>query len=178
MMFAMIGCCITWMAQTIAASQVGLKPGESGFETQAEADAAHLNKAAGNASVAIIFIFGAVYSIGITPLQALYPVELLSYEQRAKGMAWSSFCVNAALVLNQWAVSISLQKIGWYTFIIWTIWCVVQTGIFYFLMPETRRRTLEELDKVFEAQHPVKASLQPHKVAVTSEGTILASEEI
>jgi hypothetical protein len=52
------------------------------------------------------------------------------------------------------------------------------TVVFYFLMPETRRRTLEELDKIFEAKRPVKESLKPHKVAVNAEGTILASEEL
>ena len=45
-------------------------------------------------------------------------------------------------------------------------------------MPETKQRTLEELDKIFEAPNPVKASLIPKKLAVDSEGTILASERI
>jgi hypothetical protein len=57
-------------------------------------------------------------------------------------------------------------------------WCAFMTVVFYFLMPETRRRTLEELDKIFEAKRPVKESLKPHKVAVNAEGTILASEEL
>lgn len=122
--------------------------------------------------------FGAVYSIGITPLQALYPVEVLSYEQRAKGMALSSFAVNCSLVLGQWAISLALQRIGWKTMVIFCIWAAFQTVVFYFLMPETRRRTLEELDAIFAAKNPVKASLKPHKVAVNAEGTILASEEI
>ena len=136
------------------------------------------NDNAARATIAFIFIFGAVYSIGITPLQALYPVEVLSYEQRAKGMAHSGFWVNSVLVLNQWAVGMALAKIGWKTFIVWTIWCACQFAIFYVLMPETRRRTLEELDKIFEAPNPVKESLKPKKVAVNSEGTVLASEEI
>jgi MFS family permease len=37
------------------------------------------------AIIAIIFLFGFVYGVGYTPLQALYPVEVLSYESRAKG---------------------------------------------------------------------------------------------
>lgn len=57
------------------------------------------------------------------------------------------------------------------------VWCAFQTVVFYFLMPETRRRTLEELDKIFEAPRPVKESIKPRKVAVNSEGTIIASEE-
>jgi MFS family permease len=37
------------------------------------------------AIIAIIFLFGFVYGVGYTPLQALYPVECLKYESRAKG---------------------------------------------------------------------------------------------
>jgi hypothetical protein len=36
-----------------------------------------------------------VYSVGFTPLQALYPVEVLSFEMRAKGMGFSGFAVAA-----------------------------------------------------------------------------------
>lgn len=49
--------------------------------------------------------------------------------------------------------------------------------VFYFFMPETRRRTLEELDKIFEAPRPVKESLKPRKMAVDADGTVLASED-
>lgn len=45
------------------------------------------NVAASNATVAIIYLFGFTFSIGFTPFQALYPVECLTFETRAKGMA-------------------------------------------------------------------------------------------
>ena len=48
--------------------------------------------------------------------------------------------------------------------------------MFYFMMPETRKRTLEELDRIFEARNPVKASLAAREIAVDEEGTIVASE--
>jgi MFS family permease len=41
--------------------------------------------------IVLIFIFSAVFSTGFTPVQALYPSEVLSYEFRAKGMALVSF---------------------------------------------------------------------------------------
>lgn len=44
------------------------------------------NKAASNATVAMIYLFGFTFSIGFTPFQALYPVECLTFETRAKGM--------------------------------------------------------------------------------------------
>jgi hypothetical protein len=49
--------------------------------------------------------------------------------------------------------------------------------VFYFLLPETKKRTLEELDLVFEAPNPVKASLVPQKIAIAQDGTVLAAEK-
>lgn len=49
----------------------------------------HIYKSAPAADVSITFIFlvGIVFSAAYTPLQALYPVEVLAFDQRAKGMA-------------------------------------------------------------------------------------------
>ena len=61
-------------------------------------------------------------------MQALYPVELLSFEQRAKGMAFSSLCVNAALVLNGYAFSRAIKRIKWHVYFVYLGWCAVQTA--------------------------------------------------
>ena len=164
MLGSMAGCTIVWIGMTIATSQF--------------AQSGETNQSAATATIAMIFLFGFVYSLGITPLQALYPVEVLSFEMRAKGMAFSSLAVNAGGLLNSYAWPISLAKIGWHTYIVFVVWDAIQFAVFYFLMPETKKRTLEELDTIFEAPNPVKASLIPKKLAVDSEGTILASEEI
>lgn len=121
---------------------------------------------AAKATIAFIFIFMVVYSSCWTPLQALYPVEVLSYEMRAKGMAFSSLATNAAGLLNQFAWPVALQHIEWKTYIIFMIWCFIQAIILYFLIPETKGRTLEELDDVFQAPNPVKASLEKTQVKV------------
>ncbi|GAB7362863.1 hypothetical protein MBLNU230_g3165t1 [Neophaeotheca triangularis] len=162
MLGSMGGCCIVWIGMTIASAQF--------------AQSNDTNDAAARATLAMIFVFGGVYSFGITPLQALYPVEVLSFEMRAKGMAFSGFAVAIGGLLNQFAWPISLAEIGWRTYIVFVVWDAVQFVVFYFLMPETRRRTLEELDLVFEAKNPVKASLVPHRLAVGHDGTVLASE--
>ena len=61
MLFSMTSCCVVWIGMTVATWQID----ESG---QTNADA-------GRAALAMIFLFGAFYSVGITPLQALYPVR-------------------------------------------------------------------------------------------------------
>jgi MFS family permease len=55
----------------------------------------HGNTAAAKASVAFIFLIGIVFSFAYTPLQQLYPAETLSFEQRAKGLAFAAMCTNA-----------------------------------------------------------------------------------
>jgi len=162
-LFSMAACCVVWIGMTASTSTFAAS-GDN-------------NASAAKATVACIFIFGAVFSIGITPLQALYPVEVLSFEMRAKGMAFSSLAVAAGGLLNQFAWPISLAKIGWHTYIIFVVWCAIQWVVFYFFLPETKKRTLEELDNIFEARNPVKASLAGRKVAVAYDGTILASTE-
>lgn len=92
-------------------------------------------------------------------------------------MAFSALAVNAGGLLNQFAWPIALRNIGWRTYIVFCIWCAVQAAVFYFFLPETKGRTLEELDLVFEAKNPVKASLQARKVAIADNGIIVASED-
>lgn len=164
MLFSMIGCCVVWIGMTTATAL---------FSESKETD-----EAAAKASIAMIFIFGAVYSVGLTPLQALYPVEVLSFEMRAKGMAFSALAVNAGGMMGQFAWPIALEKIKWKTYIVFIVWDFVQSAVFYFMMPETKNRTLEELDRIFEAKNPVKTSLIHHKVALASDGTVLASDDV
>lgn len=164
MLFSMGGCALVWVGMTVS--------------TGIFANSDKQNTAAAQASIAFVFIFGAVYSVGLTPLQALYPVEVLSFEMRAKGMAFSNLAVSAGGLLNQFAWPVALQKIGWHTYIIFIIWDVIQFFVFYFFLPETRKRTLEELDAVFESRNPVKESLKAHKVSLNSSHVVVASEEL
>ncbi|RBQ99569.1 hypothetical protein VDGD_20077 [Verticillium dahliae] len=134
--------------------------------------------AASKACLAMIFLFGSFYSVGITPLQALYPVEVLSFEMRAKGMAFSNLAVNAAGLLNQFAWPVSMETLAWKTYIIFTIWDLAQTVIIYFYLPETKGRTLEELDEVFAAKNPVKHSLQKKEIAVDAHGDVVNVQNV
>jgi MFS family permease len=90
LLFSNAGCCVVWLGTTVAAAmyQASIPPGETDGT----------NKAASIASLTCIFLFGAVYSVGITPLQALYPVEVLSFEMRAKGMGFSGLMVSVGML--------------------------------------------------------------------------------
>jgi len=175
LLFSFTACTVIWLAMTIASAEFaksggGIAPDGSAMQGT--------NTAASKASLAFIFMFGSFYSVGITPLQALYPVEVLSFEMRAKGMAFSSLAVNAAGLLNQFAWPVSMRNIGWHTYIIFTIWDAIQVVIVYLLLPETKGRTLEELDEFFEAKNPVKMSTTKKSLAVTQHGDVVNVQDV
>ncbi|TVY29201.1 Lactose permease [Lachnellula hyalina] len=178
LLFSNIGCCVVWLAVTISTAiyTKSIPPLDPNADPTIKVYGT--NKTAGAASLAFIFIFGAVYSVGFTPLQALYPVEVLSFEMRAKGMGFSGFAVAAAGMLNQFAWPVSLQKIGWHTYIIFTIWCGIQATVVYFFIPETKNRTLEELDEIFNSKNPVKKSIQRKRLGLDAYGDVVNIKEV
>lgn len=132
------------------------------------------NGTAATASVVFIYLFQMAYSFGYTPLQALYPAEVLAYSTRAKGLGMYSFFVNIAALVNTYGVSLGVQKIAWKFYIIYAAWCFVETVIIYLTFPETKGRTLEELDEIFSSKNPVRASLQKKLVTKDKSGEIKA----
>lgn len=58
------------------------------------------------------------------------------------------------------------------------VWDAIQFITWYFMMPETKGTTLEELDDIFAAPNPVKASLKVHKLALNSERQVVTVEDI
>lgn len=110
--------------------------------------------------VVFIFLFGVLFSYGYTPLQALYPVECLNTQTRAKGVAVSNVCMAIAGVYNTFAPPVAMSRIGWRWYFFYIIWDIFEIVIIYFFFVETAGRTLEELDEAFSAKNPVKASLR------------------
>lgn len=81
-------------------------------------------------------------------------------------------------MINQFALPVALQKIQWRTYIIFVIWCAIQATIIYFVIPETRNRTLEEMDDIFQAKNPRKASTQKKKIELDSQANVVNVEKI
>lgn len=127
------------------------------------------SSSASKAEIAFIFIFGFVISAGYTPLQALYPVEVLRYESRAKGMGFYNFWVNIASFYNTFVTGIAFTGAGWKYYFLFIFWDLFEFAFIYFLFVETKNRTLEELTEIFAAKSPVKFSLQKTEVEIISD---------
>jgi len=133
------------------------------------ADGTSTNKSGSNALIAFIYIFGFTFSISFTPFQALYPVECLTFETRAKGMAVYNFWVNVAGFFNQYVTPIGLGNVGWRFYFLYIAWDAFQAIFIYFFFVETKGRTLEEINEIFEAPYPKKKSLEKAKVTIVAQ---------
>jgi sugar porter (SP) family MFS transporter len=104
------------------------------------------------------FMFNLVNSFTYTPLQALYPVECLQNNSRAKGMGAYQAIVNVISFINLFATPIALGRIGYKYIWIFVGWDCIESAIWYLFAIETNGRTIEELDVIFSAPNPVAAS--------------------
>ncbi|KAJ7688296.1 general substrate transporter [Mycena rosella] len=130
------------------------------------------NVAGANASIAFIFLFGLVYAFTYTPLQALYCAEVMSQDMRAKGMAVHILISNIAGFINTFANSVGLANLNWRYYFVFVAWDVVASVLWYFLGVETHGRTLEELDVIFDAPWPARASTQKVVVKLKADGSV------
>ncbi|KAF4992380.1 hypothetical protein FDECE_13736 [Fusarium decemcellulare] len=118
------------------------------------------NKTASTVSIVFIFLFGAVFACGFTPMQPIYPAEVVSNKMRAKAMGTFKVTAGAAGFLNTFVGPIALSNIGYWFYVFFVLWDTFEFAFIYFLFVETKGSTLEELDVIFEAKNPRKASVE------------------
>jgi MFS family permease len=124
--------------------------------------------AAGRAVMAFLFVYFGFYDIAFTGLTIAYPLEILPFSLRAKGLAILNFVIVAALFFNQYVNPIALTALAWKYYFVYIAVLVAAIVSIYFLYPETRRRTLEEVSLIFDgpdAQLPAQQELENDKAA-------------
>lgn len=123
----------------------------------------------GIAFIAMILLYGIFWSFCWTPLQALYPTEVLRNDIRAKGMAVQGFVSGVASFINTYATPVALKNIGWKTYTIFLVLHALEWVAMYFAVVETKGRSLEQIDDIFKSEHPVKDSLKKVEVVLEKE---------
>ncbi|ORY61024.1 glucose transporter [Pseudomassariella vexata] len=111
-----------------------------------------LNHQIGNAVVAFIFIYYLFYDMCYTPLLVAYPAEIFPYTLRGRGLSATYAATYSGLIIGQFVNPIAMDAIGWKYYI---VFCVLNAMWFvsaWFLFPETKGRTLEQIAEVFDGQ--------------------------
>ncbi|KKA23678.1 hypothetical protein T310_2269 [Rasamsonia emersonii CBS 393.64] len=114
----------------------------------------------GGTSIAFLYVFLVVFAFAWTPMQALYPSEVLAYNSRAKGLAYTNLMLNAVNVINTYVPPIAIAHSGWRYYILYIVWDAFGVLVIYLTFVETKGWSLEEIDHLFRSKHPVRESLK------------------
>jgi sugar porter (SP) family MFS transporter len=124
------------------------------------------NRAASHIGIFFIYLFSAIFALCIVPLIPFYIAESLATETRAKGTAVGQLVGSAASILGQYTTATAIESIGYYYYLVFIFWDLVEFGIIYFFFVETKQRTLEEMTEIFEAPNPVRKSLEKRSPSI------------
>ncbi|EOO03938.1 putative mfs hexose protein [Phaeoacremonium minimum UCRPA7] len=107
---------------------------------------------AGRLVLACIFIFQGFYTLAWTNLIVTYPLEIVTYQMRAKTWAFVLLTIQVASIFGSYVNPIGLENISWKFYIYYCIWVAIVFLIVYFFFVETAGPTLEELTYLFEGK--------------------------
>ncbi|OCF45339.1 glucose transporter [Kwoniella heveanensis CBS 569] len=103
--------------------------------------------------VAVLYVYNLAFSACIGPLSWIYPVEMFNTAVRAKA---TSLTTMAAWIANFMIGQVSpkaFDDIHWKYYLVFTICGFTNALTFWALFPETKGRTLEEMDSYFRETH-------------------------
>lgn len=91
-------------------------------------------KGANYAMIVFIWVFNICYSLAWTGLLVSYPIEILPYKLRAKGMMVSGLAVQVALLLDNYANPVAFDYFGneaWKLYLIYTVFALKPSLFFW-----------------------------------------------
>lgn len=123
------------------------------------------HKNAGNAAIFLIYWIVVNYAMPYGPVGWIVTAESSSLDIRAKGVAFGS----AVNWLMNFAVAqvtpVMLTNIGYRTFIVFICFCVLGLVWVYFVLPELKGLSLEEIDGVFADEVSTEDRLRRERIA-------------
>ncbi|GJC88469.1 lactose permease [Colletotrichum liriopes] len=109
--------------------------------------------ASSKALVVMVFIFQFGYDIGFAPLTPMYIAEICPYHLRAKAMALHYLFMYAFSAVSQYANPVALKSLTWRYYIIYVAILVFEVFFTYFLFPETKGYTIEDVSSIFDERN-------------------------
>lgn len=137
------------------------------------------NKAASKAVIAFCYLFVASFAPTWGPGMWTYISEIFPMRQRAVA---NGVCTAADWIFN-FAIGMftpsAFANITWRTYIVFAVFCFVMTIHVFFLFPETKDKTLEEITQIWDEKIPAwrSASFQPRLPSVVERKFGGATEE-
>jgi sugar porter (SP) family MFS transporter len=131
----------------------------------------------GDVTVTMMFLFGVFYKMA-SPTQEPYFMEISPYHLRAQTAVLKQFGDAGSNLFSGFVNPIALDAIGWKYYIVWCSMLVSNFTVIYFLFPETKGLSLEEVTQFLNGdyKHVVKV-IDELPVDATNEASAEAVED-
>jgi len=110
------------------------------------------NKGLGTGVVVMIFVFYFFYNIAMNPLPIAYLLEVMPYTLRAKGLTVFNLAQYCSGLFNGFVNPVALESLKWKYYIVFVCALSLWFVVIYFMYPETRGMTLEEVGRIFDGE--------------------------
>ncbi|KAJ3123674.1 hypothetical protein HK098_001706 [Nowakowskiella sp. JEL0407] len=104
--------------------------------------------------IANIFLYQ-ICNSPMGPAHSVFESELLAYDYRAKGKALNDFTLKPANIAASYIQASFYKLIDFRSFWLAASFLFFVTIFYYVMMPETKGRTLEEVDEIFDHPSPI-----------------------
>ncbi|KIK63084.1 hypothetical protein GYMLUDRAFT_163887 [Collybiopsis luxurians FD-317 M1] len=105
-------------------------------------------------TIPLIFLYYLFYDIAYTPMLVAYTLEILPYRIRAKGFAVMNFAVYVTTIFNQFTNPVAIEAVGWYYYLVYCGFLIIELVFVVSFIVETKGRTLEETAVLFDGEQP------------------------
>ncbi|KAH8747898.1 general substrate transporter [Hyaloscypha finlandica] len=101
------------------------------------------------AAIAFIFIYSFGYALFFNAMVWVVPVELFPFFLRSKGLGLGVFSKAVVAIVLAQITPIAIQHVGWKYYSLFIASNFVAGFIYYFFLPETKGKSLEEIAELF-----------------------------
>ncbi|KAJ6103869.1 hypothetical protein N7486_004091 [Penicillium sp. IBT 16267x] len=107
------------------------------------------HKSAGWVGIAFIYIYDINFSYSFAPIGWVLPSEIFNLSIRAKAMSITTSATWMCNFIIGLVTPDMLASITYGTYIFFAVFCLLALGFTFFCIPETRGKTLEDMDLIF-----------------------------
>ncbi|CAG8265499.1 unnamed protein product [Penicillium salamii] len=107
------------------------------------------NKSAGWAGIAFIYIYDINFSYSFAPIGWVLPSEIFNLSIRSKAISITTSATWMCNFIIGLVTPDMLESITWGTYIFFAAFCLLALAFTIFCVPETRGKTLEDMDLIF-----------------------------
>ncbi|KAL4961189.1 sugar porter family MFS transporter [Aspergillus stella-maris] len=107
------------------------------------------HKAAGWAGIAFIYIYDVNFSYSFAPIGWVLPSEIFNLSIRSKAISITTSATWMCNFIIGLVTPDMLDSISWGTYIFFAAFCLLALAFTFFFIPETRGKTLEDMDLIF-----------------------------